>query len=162
MSPNLRAFLDMLAHSELGDALLAVSDDGYNVIVGSTAKNPHLFSSYADHPKRLVTMVIRGQILKSTAAGRYQILSRYFAAYKPMLKLLDFGHAAQDAIAVQMIRECKALADIEAGRFAQAVEKCKSRWASLPGAGYDQHENKIADLQAAYIKAGGRLVTAEK
>jgi len=157
MSPNLKAFLDMIAHSELGDALIAASDNGYNVIVGSTARNPRLFASYADHPRELVTMVIRGKILKSTAAGRYQILSRYFAAYKQRLGLKDFGPDAQDAIAIQMIRECKALPDIEAGRFAQAVEKCRSRWASLPGAGYDQHENKLNDLQAAFTKAGGKL-----
>jgi muramidase (phage lysozyme) len=157
MSQNLKAFLHMLAHSELGDALLAVSDDGYDVLVGSTASNPRLFRSYAKHPNQLITMVIRGRTVQSTAAGRYQILSKYFTFYKNALSLNDFGHDAQDAIAVQMIRECKALEDIEAGRFAQAVEKCRSRWASLPGAGYDQHENKLADLQTAYVKAGGKL-----
>ena len=54
-------------------------------------------------------------------------------------------------------RECRAIEDVEAGRFAAAVDKCKSRWASLPGAGYQQHEHKLADLQQAYTKAGGVL-----
>lgn len=155
MSPNLKAFLDMIAHSEIGSALLASSDDGYDVIVGSTANRPILFSSYSDHPRRTIDL---NNGLKSTAAGRYQILKRYFDFYKSMLKLKDFGKASQDAIAIQMIKECKAIQDIEAGRFAVAVVKCKSRWASLPGAGYKgQHENEISDLLAAYIKAGGTL-----
>lgn len=154
MSQNLKAFRDMIAHSEIGSDLLAVSDDGYDVIVGSTADHPILFNSYADHPRRL--MNVNG--LQSTAAGRYQILKRYFDFYKSLLKLKDFGKEAQDTIAVQMIKECKALQDVEAGRFEIAVVKCKSRWASLPGAGYEgQHENNMADLQQAYVKAGGSL-----
>src|SRR5207249_4184708 len=95
--------------------------------------------------------------LSSTAAGRYQILARYFDAYKKQLGLPDFSPASQDAIAMQMVKECKALGDISAGRFADAVTKCASRWASLPGATYGQHVNKIAALQAAYQAAGGVL-----
>ncbi|TPQ32162.1 glycoside hydrolase, partial [Burkholderia ubonensis] len=34
---NRVAFLDTVAVSEIGAALLAKSDDGYNVLVGSTA-----------------------------------------------------------------------------------------------------------------------------
>jgi muramidase (phage lysozyme) len=153
MSPNLKAFLDMIAHSEIGESLLQVSDNGYDVIVGSTADHPILFNSFADHPRRL--MNVNG--LQSTAAGRYQILKRYFDFYKSMLKLKDFGPTSQDAIAIQMLRECKALPDIEAGQFEHAVVKCNSRWASLPGAGYYQHENNMADLIAVYLKAGGKL-----
>lgn len=37
-SPNHLAYLDMLAYTELGRDLLEKSDDGYNVIVGSTAR----------------------------------------------------------------------------------------------------------------------------
>lgn len=159
MSPNLKAFLDTVAYSEIGTDLLAVSDNGYNVIVGSTAEEPILMTSYADHPRKLMTVQHEdGTILESTAAGRYQILKRYFDFYKSMLKLKDFGPEAQDTIAIQMIKECKALQDIEAGNFTAAVGKCRSRWASLPGAGYEgQHENAIGNLLAAYTKAGGTV-----
>jgi muramidase (phage lysozyme) len=153
---NLKAFLDTIAYSELGP-LIGLSDNGYNVIVGSTPKNPDLFDDYSDHPRKLVTMTIKGNIVKSTAAGRYQVLERYFDHYKKQLDLPDFGHESQDRIAIQLIRECKALEDIEAGRFDQAAFKCRSRWASLPGAGYQQHENDLADLQAKYVEAGGTL-----
>lgn len=150
--PNRKAFLDMIAHSEIGPALLAVSDNGYNVIVGSTAAKPILFSSYADHPRRLVQL---RPGLASTAAGRYQLLARYFDAYKASLGLPDFGHESQEAIALQQIRERGALPLIDGGNFDLAVGRCSNIWASLPGAGYNQHENKIEDLRAAFIAAGG-------
>ena len=142
----------MIAWSEIGPALLAVSDNGYNVIVGSTAAFPVLFKSYADHPRRLVPL---RPGLQSTAAGRYQLLARYFDAYKHQLHLIDFSPAAQDVIALQQIKECRAIQDIEAGRFDAAVAKCARIWASFPGAGYGQHEHKIEDLRAAYVRAGG-------
>jgi len=153
---NIKPFLDMIAVSELGVDLLAKSDNGYNVIVGSTAKKPILFNSYKDHPRKLVDL---GGGLKSTAAGRYQILTRYFDAYKKTLKLPDFSPLSQDKIAIQLITECKAFKLIESGDFSGAVKACASRWASLPGANYGQHENKLATLQGHYINAGGLIVT---
>lgn len=146
MIQNLKAFLDMIAHSE---GTLGLGDDGYNVMVGGG-----LFYSYDDHPRRVVDL---GHS-RSTAAGRYQILARYFDAYKLRLNLLNFGHEAQDAIATQMIKEQHALPDIESGHFDEAVKKCTNIWASLPGAGYGQHENKLAELRSAYTKAGGVVV----
>lgn len=146
MSVNVRAFLDMIAFSE---GTLGRGDDGYNVLVGGK-----LFTGYADHPRQVVDL---GRI-KSTAAGRYQILARYYDAYKKLLNLPDFGRGSQDAIATKMIREQDAMADVETGRFDIAVQKCANIWASLPGANYGQHENKLADLKSAYIKAGGLVV----
>lgn len=69
LGDNRKAFLNMIAFSE-GTSTIEGSDNGYNVLVGGT-----LFDSYADHPRKLV--VINSK-LKSTAAGRYQLLSRYF------------------------------------------------------------------------------------
>lgn len=152
MHKNLKAFLDMLAYSEIGPALLAKSDNGYNVLVGGK-----LFTSYADHPRLAITIVMKGKRIVSSAAGRYQILGRFWDVYKKQLKLPDFGHASQDAVALQLIRECRATDDIEAGRIPQAIAKCRSRWASLPGAGYGQPEHKLEDLVGAYKRAGGTL-----
>jgi muramidase (phage lysozyme) len=103
----------------------------------------------------LVTLPALG--IKSTAAGRYQLLARYFDAYKKQLGLKDFSPASQDAIALQQIRECKALADVDTGNFAAAVAKCRRIWASLPGSPYGQHTNSLDDLQAAFVRSGGRL-----
>jgi muramidase (phage lysozyme) len=151
---NRKAFLYTLAVSEIGVPMLAKSDDGYNVLVGSTPSAMSTFDSYADHPRKLVHV---GGNLWSTAAGRYQILSHLFDAYKAQLSLPDFGKDSQDAIALQLARECHALDDIDAGRIEMALTKCRSRWASLPGAGYGQHENSMAALVAAYQSAGGKL-----
>ncbi len=144
---NMAAFLDMIAASE-GTAKLG-KDDGYNVIVGGT-----LFISYADHPRKLVKL---NDKLSSTAAGRYQLLSKYFDAYKKQLHLPNFSPESQDAIAIQQIKECKAVIDIEAGRITDAIKKCAHIWASLPGANYGQHENSIAKLEDIYLGHGGQI-----
>ncbi|WP_455275142.1 glycoside hydrolase family 24 protein [Ralstonia thomasii] len=151
---NRSAFLDMIAVSELGRQLLTESDNGYNVIVGSTPDAPILFNSYADHPRRLVQ--IRPG-LSSTAAGRYQLLERYFDVYKRLLGLSDFSPASQDAIALQQIRERGALPMVDVGRFDDAVTRVRNIWASLPGAGYGQNEHSMEHLRAAYVAAGGVL-----
>jgi muramidase (phage lysozyme) len=151
MSKNLKAFLDMIAVSELGYKLLNNSDDGYNVLVGGT-----LFDNgYATHPNILVPIPSLG--INSTAAGRYQILYRNYVAYSKQLGLHDFSPASQNAIAVQMIKERKALPLIEDGNITEAIVKVSNIWASLPGAGYDQHENKLADLLKAYTDSNGTL-----
>lgn len=141
----------MIAVSEIGRALLAVSDNGYNVLVGSTPSKPLLFTNYATHPN------VYNKAMNSTAAGRYQFLFKYWNYYQRTLQLEDFGHDCQDRWALALIRECKASDDVDAGRFDQAVEKCRSRWASLPGAGYNQHENSLTSLREAYEEAGGRF-----
>ena len=153
-TPNIRPFLDTIAVSELGRALLAKSDNGYNVLVGSMPAAPILFHSYADHPRRLIQ--IRPG-LSSTAAGRYQLLARYYNPYRQLLGLADFSPASQDRIAVQQIRERLALPLLAAGRFDEAVSRVRNIWASLPGAGYGQNEHSLDYLRGVYLKAGGLL-----
>jgi muramidase (phage lysozyme) len=150
---NVLAFLDMIAWSELGPGLLVpASDDGYRVCVGSTPAKPILFDSYAEHPR------IRNSLLNSDAAGRYQFMGRYWDAYRRQLKLPDFGPESQDRWAIQLIKECKALDFVKAGQIPQAVTACASRWASFPGAGYQQPEHALSDLQRAFTRAGGRRI----
>jgi lysozyme len=104
-----------------------------------------------------VQIVSNGQAIKSSAAGAYQILARTWDGVRAKLGLPDFSPASQDAAAVELIRQRGALADVRAGRFAVAVDKCKKEWASLPGAGYGQPENSLARLQNAYVSSGGML-----
>jgi muramidase (phage lysozyme) len=141
----------MIGYSE-GTIHIPGSDDGYLTIVGSTRKHPHLMTDYADHPRILVDL---GGKLKSTAAGRYQILMRNYDAYKLQLGLPDFSPESQDKIAIQLIYECRAMATIERGEFARAVKQCASRWASLPGSKYGQPTNEIDGLIAVYRTCGG-------
>ena len=145
------AFLNMVAVSELGQVILDNSDNGYNVLVGSTPDNIVTFDSYADHPRIVQKIVTRsGNTLYSSAAGRYQILSRMWDAYRPRLSLTDFGPDSQDAIAAQMLKETGALAAIQEGAISKAVNLAAQRWASLPGAEFGQHVNDMDSLLAVY------------
>jgi muramidase (phage lysozyme) len=155
MSPNLKAFLDMIAKSELGSAILANSDNGYNVLVGSTPEQVNTFDSYETHPNQKI--YIPRLNLWSTAAGRYQLLSRYYEPYKTVLGLKGFWPEDQDAIAVQQIKERHGLDPIENGNIPLAIDRVHNIWASLPGAGYGQHENRLAALLDAYEDAGGKF-----
>lgn len=150
-SANRVAFLDMIANSEIGAALLAATDDGYNVLVGSTPDNPLTFPSYAAPPD------VFNAAMNSTAAGRYQALNRYAVIYIAQLKLPDFGPVSQDLIALQQIRERSALPLIDSGNLQAAIQACSNIWASLPGNDYGQHQNAVSALQAAYLLAGGTL-----
>lgn len=147
ISANLRAFLDMIAFSE-GTA--GRGDDGYNILVGGST-----FHDYSRHPNLLVKLNPK---LKSTAAGRYQILYRYAKHYMKLLGLKDFSPESQDRIAIQYIRERKALADIEAGNIPLAIKKCANVWASFPGNSYGQFNHSQARLLTAYgIARAGRV-----
>jgi muramidase (phage lysozyme) len=114
-----------------------------------------LFTSYDDHPRRLITLKLGGKEWHSTAA---ELLARYFDHYRKLLHLNDFSPASQDEIAIQQMREKHALPDIEAGRFEAAIKKVRSLWASLPGAGYGQPENSLDSLQQAFVRAGGQVL----
>jgi muramidase (phage lysozyme) len=150
---NRRAFLDMIAWSEIGPVLLAnpITNDGYACLVGSTPSHPLTFSSYAAHPNVL------NAALNSTAAGRYQLLHRYAVAYMASLKLPGFSPLSQDRIALQQIRERGALPFIDAGNITKAITMCSNIWASFPGNDYKQHTHTVTDLLNAYAAAGGVL-----
>jgi muramidase (phage lysozyme) len=160
---NVLAFLDMIAWSEGTSTSKYTRDDGYDVIVAgldltpddNNDDAPDIFRDYSKHPGWLITVNRRG--LRSTAAGRYQLLHRYWLAYSKLLGLPDFSPVSQDLIAIQQIRERKALADIQAGRLAVAVTRCSNIWASFPGAGYGQREHGMPALAAQFIAAGGVL-----
>ena len=152
---NLLAFLDMIAWSELGSGYLKLSDDGYNVIVTGIDGKLELFTDYKAHPfsggRKSKQINSRG--LTSNASGRYQQMLRDWPHYRDLLKLTDFGPVSQDKLAIQHIRECRALSDVTAGRIEAAVGKCRNIWASLPGAGYGQREHRMQDLIAQYERA---------
>lgn len=153
LAPNIAAFLDMIAWSEIGPELLAKSDDGYDVQVGSTPKHPILIHNYYDHPNVL------DKKLDSTAFGRYQIIHKYWPQYKKLLKLPDISPLSQDRYAIQVIREQKALPLILQGKIQLAIFAVCDIWASFPGPDntYKQRKNKMSDLILAFLHAGGQV-----
>lgn len=158
---NVSAFLDLIAYAEG----TAGRGDGYRICYGYR----HTIKNLSDHPaitgewkgEKLSDALCKGAGLKpgcvSTAAGRYQLIRPTWAACKRALGLSDFSPTSQDAAAVYLIRQRGAIEDVRAGRVAEAVEKCRREWASLPGAGYGQGERKLSQLVAAFQDAGGVL-----
>lgn len=164
---NRRAFLGMLGVSDGTITSPATRNDGYDVIVTGIDRKPEIFTDYSAHPFAAgrKSKVINSRGLTSNASGRYQFMLKDWAHYRDLLKLNDtalypagaFSPAAQDAWALQLIRERGALPLIDLGQFALAVMRVRNLWASLPGAGYNQPEHPIAKLQVAYLNAGGVL-----
>ncbi|WP_321797128.1 glycoside hydrolase family 104 protein [Burkholderia sp. BCC1988] len=148
---NRQAFLDMTARSELGAALIAETDNGYNVLVGATAANPLTFSDYSTHPR------ILNRALDSTAAGRYQINWPTFQTLARQTGVSDFSPDTQDMFALTLAANKGALADIDAGNIEAAIARCAPVWASFAGAGYGQHENTLASLVGWFQAAGGTV-----
>lgn len=148
MTNNEAALLKTIGFSEIGRDLLAHSDNGYNVLYGGG-----LFESYIDHPRKVIS--VNG--ITSTAAGKYQILAHIFDYYKASLQLPDFSPTSQDKIALQLIKEVKADILINDGQFQEAIKRCSTRWASLPGSLYRQHTNNMTYLEAYFENMGGTL-----
>lgn len=141
---NINAFLDMIAYAE---GTLGFGDDGYNVMFGYS-----YFDDYSKHPNKLITL---GKY-KSTCAGRYQLLGRYYEHYKRELELPDFGKLSQDLIAIQQIKECRALTDIKLAKVESAIKKCARIWASFPGSPYGQPTKTMAEMLIKWKEFGGK------
>jgi muramidase (phage lysozyme) len=145
--PGIAAFLDMLAYSEIGPVMLANSDDGYNVLVGSTPNHMLTFPDYHAHPDKL------NHSLNSTAAGRYQIIWPTWRSLVHILHFTAFTPENQDRAAIQLIRDCGSIERLEAGDVEGAISMAAPIWASLPGSTAGQHTNSGIDLLNAFAVA---------
>ena len=146
----LLALLDLVAYSEGTSPI--TQDGGYDVIV-SGVDGGSIFTSYVDHPFALgrdPVVVRESPLLESTAAGRYQILLRYWHAYKAQLSLPDFSPLSQDRVALQMMREVGASSLVLDGDVEGAITACASRWASFPGNTYGQGGKSMTELLEKY------------
>ncbi|MEN2471053.1 glycoside hydrolase family 104 protein [Burkholderia sp. GS2Y] len=151
---NRQAFLYAIKMSEVGAALTSETDNGYNVLVGATPANPLTFSDYSTHPN------IYNAALNSTAAGAYQINHPTWLTLVNQTGLSDFTPSTQDTMALQLIANKGALADIDAGNLNAAMVKLQPVWRSLPGAvgGVSgQRNNSASQWIAWYQGAGGTL-----
>jgi len=145
-STNVRAFLVMIRHGEG-----TIDDDGYRRMFGGK-----LFTGFDDHPRQVQTYSLRkGGSLSSTAAGAYQFLSRTWDGLVKQWGFKDFSPHSQDLGAIALILGRKALDDVIAGRFDDAVRKCNKEWASLPGSPYGQPTTTLEKARAVYAEAGG-------
>ncbi|WP_228895598.1 glycoside hydrolase family 104 protein [Acidovorax sp. Leaf73] len=157
---NVQAFLRMLRHGE-GTA----GDDGYRVMFGGghlvgLDGQPGTADDFADHPRQAITRKLGGNPITSTAAGAYQFLSRTWDGLVKQYGFADFSPMNQDLGAVALIKGRKALDDVIAGRFEDAVRKCNREWASLPGSPYGQPVVTMARARQEYEAHGGTYATA--
>lgn len=154
LDPKISAFLSLIAWSEGTSTNPLTKDDGYDVLVTSV-EGKAIFSDYSTHPfsNRDAAIIRKGPPeLRSTAAGRYQILRNIWASYSHQLGFSDFGHECQDSIAQELIHERIPLHRIVGGEIEAAITACNSAWASLPGNSYGQGGHSMDALLAQYAK----------
>lgn len=158
---NVDALLEAIARAEgtigRGDPYRVAF--GYRVTIKNLSDHPAITGEWMGEklPDNQCKAAGFGPGCVSTAAGKYQITRTTWRKLKPRLNLRDFSPASQDAAAVELLRECGALALIQAGQFEAAVRAARRIWASLPGSGYEQPERSMAWLQDRYTEAGGML-----
>lgn len=169
MNANTAAFLTMLGHSEGCDRPPA-PEDPYRTCYGFK----HVIADLNFHPAELRPggAEWHGEPLSdqrcidaglkppchSTAAGRYQITCPTWMGWKNILRLSNFGHDAQDTVAIEIIRKQGALNLVIGGMIPEAINKCHPIWASLPGSKAGQPITPFAALMTSYVGAGGGFV----
>jgi len=143
-SANVRAFLRVIRQGESGQ-----SDDAYTICYGGS----HFSAPPWDHPRKPIT----AGAWTSTAAGAYQFLSKTWDALVEAYEFEDFSPPCQDEAAVALIHGRKALDDVLAGRFDDAIKKCGKEWASLPGSPYGQPTMTLDQARMVYKAWGGNF-----
>lgn len=138
---NVRAFLAAIC---LGEG--TKGPDGYRTMF--TGK---LFDDFSDHPRQ----VNYANGLHSTAAGKYQLLSKTWDGLVKKYGFTDFEPRTQDIACIALIHGRGALDDVVSGRIEQAVAKCNKEWASLPGSPYGQPVVTMAQFLSEYQTNGG-------
>ena len=142
-----KAFLDMLAWSEGTDnGRQKTRNHGYDVIVGDyywLLRSP----SQTCHAKPK---------LKSTSAGRYQLLSRWWDAYRKQLGLKDFSPKSQDAGIAAWIRRVALYPMIDRD-IRQAIDRCSNIWKLHRALVMVSSSMQADSLIAKFKEAGGTV-----
>ena len=118
-----------------------------------TSFGGELFTDYLDHPRKLVTLNPK---LKSTGAGRYQLLSRWWDAYPSSLAWKTSLRKVRTPWHCSRLRSVALylwlIVVISAGQSTVAAIS-GLHW----GAGYGQFEHKADSLIAKFKEAGGTV-----
>ncbi|HEX8549915.1 MAG TPA: glycoside hydrolase family 104 protein [Abditibacteriaceae bacterium] len=158
LSPQARAFLDMIAWCEGTSTSPITQDDGYDIIV-TGVNGMERFTDYRHHPFEhgRAAKQINHRGLLSSASGRYQDIIRTWRWIRAMSGVQDFSPESQDRANWWLIGFRKAQPLVEAGKIPEAIALCSVEWASLPGANVkDQKQRKMAECLACFELKGGR------
>lgn len=137
--PRVKAFLDLIARAE--GTYHYGAQDGYNILYGFGT-----FNSYAQHPN----IVVNKGGLRSTAAGRYQILKKTWDGVKSSIGASDFSPANQDKAAFELLRRRGALDKLSSNDIQGAINSANNEWASFPGSPYGQGTRSMAQMLSWY------------
>lgn len=149
-NPNVQAFLNAIAESE------GTTKHGY-----ATAFGGDKLPSLADHPRTAKGFKqTDGNKNTTTAAGRYQFLSRTWDEMAKGLGLTDFGPVSQDLAAIALLERAGALKDVLNGDLQSAAKKSGSTWASLPSSPYAQPKKSQAAFDKILAKTTGSTLPA--
>lgn len=141
---NVKAFLRVIRQGESRQ-----DDSAYTIQFGGE----HFDAPPWEHPG---TVKVVGS-LRSTAAGAYQFIQSTWRGLVDAYGFEDFSPQCQDEAAVALIKGRKALDDVIAGRFEDAVRKCAKEWASLPFSPYGQPTLTYDLALKTYRAWGGEL-----
>lgn len=174
-SPQLAAFLDLIAQSEGTSNSPVSTDNGYDIIV-SGIDGEHTFHDYSCHPFSTgrQPIIVRGSMpavpahtnpldpgkqipaapareaLLSTASGRYQITLPTWKYLSKRQIMRTFSPQNQDLGALIILDECGATRLIAAGKIEAAVTAASGAWASFPGNEYAQGGHNMEWCIAVY------------
>lgn len=127
-------FLDIISEAE-------GVKHGYYTMFGNTA-----LESLDDHPRTTVPFTnTKGEVQKSSAAGRYQFIKSTWDHEANELGLKDFSPGNQDLAAVSLLDRNGALEKLLEGDYKSAFEKAGATWMSLPGAGEKYNQRSRSD-----------------
>ena len=125
-NPNVRKFLDLISYTE------GTQGNGYRTAFGG-GKLSHL----NDHPRYLKSFrQTDGKSNKTSAAGRYQFVSKTWDGVARQYGLRDFSPQNQDLGAVALLFQRGAIPALLKGDYQTAIRKTGDEWASLPSSGW--------------------------
>jgi muramidase (phage lysozyme) len=161
-NPKIRAMLDTIGFTEgtglnYGKVVKGTvigqnkKNMGYDTTLTKGMKNVSTLDM-SKHPN--VKVQVNNKIV-SSAAGRYQFLSKTWNNLSKKLGLTDFHATTQDIAAVELMKERNMIQPILDGDLKTAVHRGVKEWASLPkangkGAFIGQNARSFNDIQRAY------------
>lgn len=146
-TPAHLAFLDTIAHAE---GTVQLGYDGYY----AQYPNRNFDGPLSDHPRQINGAMYKNQELRSSAAGRYQFLTRTWDRCVQKLNLKDFSPINQDLGALMLLDECNILSMLSRPEFniTEAIEAANKVWASLPGSPYGQPMRPMDQLHSIFYE----------
>lgn len=146
-NPNVRKFLDLISYTE------GTQGNGYRTAFGGGQ-----LRSLNDHPRYLKSFKqTDGKSNKTSAAGRYQFVSKTWDGVARQYGLRDFSPQNQDLGAVALLFQRGAIPALLKGDYQTAIKKTGDEWASLPSSNYKQNKRSWDNVNKFL---GGKLGNA--